>query len=521
MDQLKHQVTSAKERTSPMAPPVLRWSLSVLSVAVLLSISAGAAEPSSPRAELVVADATAPPTILDPFKVYGTQAQSFFRLIFEPLFDRDPDGKIRTPILERWAPVDRLTWEFRLRPGVRFHDGGELTAADVVYSLTRILDPQINSPRRHEFGELESIVAGDALTVKITTKRPYALLPARLSQFSMILPDQLRGRSEADFFKEPIGLGPFRLVELNPQQAVLEAFADYHGGAPKTPRVVFQFIPEAEERLRQLLSGHVDIVTNILPQQVDSLLRARGVRLIKRNSIRFMDVFIDNRNGPLARVEVRRALLHGTDVEGLVRYIARGNGRAIATVTLPEDFGFNANLKPYPFDPAKAKALLATAGYSNGIHLNGLATHDTQLLATALAQQWSKIGVKLDLTVEGRAPAMSRWIKERDQYALLVLDPTSIIFDAGFQLRLHLDPTHPMARVAHPRTLDLLNRADSEQDLTARAVLLREIQEIAYEQALTIPLYQVIDLYGVRDHVIDFEPSADTILRLGGVGLHR
>jgi len=75
--------------------------------------------------------------------------------------------------------------------------------------------------------------------------------------------------------------------------------------------------------------------------------------------------------------------------------------------------------------------------------------------------------------------------------------------------------------VAHPRTLELLNRADSEQDLTARAALLREIQEIAYEQALTIPLYQVIDLYGVRDHVIDFEPSADTILRLGGVGLHR
>ena len=96
-----------------------------------------------------------------------------------------------------------------------------------------------------------------------------------------------------------------------------------------------------EERLRQLLTGRVDIVTNLLPQQVDSLLRAKGVRLVKRNSIRFMDVFIDNRSGPLARVEVRRALLYGTDVEGLVRYIARGNGRAIATVTLPEDFGFN------------------------------------------------------------------------------------------------------------------------------------------------------------------------------------
>ena len=205
-------------------------------------------------------------------------------------------------------------------------------------------------------------------------------------------------------------------------------------------------------------------MTNLLPQQVDSLLRAKGVRLVKRNSIRFMDVFIDNRQGPLARVEVRRALLHGTDVEGLVRYIARGNGHAIATVTLPEDFGFNASLKPYTFDPAKARALLAEAGYPAGFRLQGLATHDTQTLATALAQQWAKIGVKLEVAVEGRAPTMSRWIKERDRHDFLILDPTSLIFDAAFQLRVHLDPAHPMARVSHPRALELLNRADTEQD---------------------------------------------------------
>jgi peptide/nickel transport system substrate-binding protein len=485
----------------------------------VLALAAGKTVGDAP--DLIVADATAPPSVLDPFRVYGTQAQSLFRLVFEPLFDRDSDGRIRTPLLERWGPVDRLTWEFRLRPGTRFHDGGELTAADVVFSLERILDPEVNSPRRTEFSDIAAIVAVDPLTVRISMKRPYALLPARLSQFSMILPDRLRGRTEADFFREPIGLGPYRLNELNAQQAVLTAFPEYHRGAPKIPRVVFRFIADPEERLRRLIAGDIDIVTNLLPQQVDALLHAKGVRLLKRNSVRFMDVFIDSRTGPLARVEVRRALLYGTDVEGLVRYIARGNGRAIATVTLPEDFGFNPALKPYAFDPAKARALLAEAGYSNGVHLKGLATHDTQLLAVALAQQWAKIGVKLDLTVEGRAPAMSHWIKERDQYSFLVLDPTSIIFDAAFQLRLHLDPTHPMARVAHPRVLELLNRADSEQDSPARVALLREIQAIAYEQALTIPLYQVIDLYGVQDRVIDFEPSADTILRLGSVGLQR
>jgi peptide/nickel transport system substrate-binding protein len=202
-----------------------------------------------------------------------------------------------------------------------------------------------------------------------------------------------------------------------------------------------------------------------------------------------------------------------------VRYIARGNGHAIPTVTLPEDFGFNASLKPYAFDPAKARALLAEAGYPSGFRLQGLATHDTQTLATALAQQWAKLGVKLEVAVEGRAPTMTRWIKERDRHDFLILDPTSIIFDAAFQLRLHLDPAHPMSRVSHPRAVQLLNQADTEPDLDVRAAILREIQAIAYEQGLTIPLYQVVDLYAVRDRVTGFAASKDTILRLGSVGL--
>jgi peptide/nickel transport system substrate-binding protein len=469
--------------------------------------------------ELVVADATASPTVLDPFKVYGTQTQSLFRLVFEPLFDRDPDGKIRTPLIEQWGPVDALTWEFRLRPGVRFHDGGELTAADVVYSLQRILDPQLASPRRQDFRELDTIGIIDPLTFRITTRRPYALLPARLSQFSMIVPDRLRGRSEADFFREPIGLGPFRLAEVNATQAVLTAFPEYHGGAPKIPRVVFRFIADPDERLRQLLTGSVDIVTNLLPQQVDSLLRARGVRLVKRHSIRFMCVLIDGRRGPLALADVRRALLYGTDIEGLVRYVARGNGRPIATVTLPEDFGFNSDIRPYPFNPAKAKALLTQAGHPGGFRLQGFATHDTHTVATALAQQWSKLGVTLDFTVEGRASALSRWIREPDQHDFLVGDPTSIIFDAALQLRMYLDPGHPMGRATHPRALELLNRADGEQDPKVRAELLKDVQGIVHEQALTIPLYQVVDLYGVHARVRDFLPSADTILRLVGVSL--
>jgi len=471
--------------------------------------------------ELIVADAAAPPTSLDPFKVYGTQAQSLFRLIFAPLVDRNVDGKITTPLLERWGQVDALTWEFRLRPGIRFHDGGELNAADVVFSLKRIIDPEVSSPRRHEFAELDKITALDRRTVQITTKRPYALLPARLSQFSMLLPDQLRGRSEAEFFRHPIGLGPYRLVEFNADRAALEAYPDYFGGAPKTNRITFQFVPDRTERLRRLLEGSLSIVTNLPPQQVDSVMRTRNVHLLKRSSIRLMDIMIDSTKGPLARSEVRQALRYGTDIDGLIKYVARGNGRPLATWTLPEDFGFNADLKPYPFNPAKALALLSQAGYPRGFRLQGLATHETQTVATAVAQQWAKLGVTLDIAVEGRTQATQRWIRERGRHDFWFLDPTSIMFDAAYLLRLHIDLGHPVGRAPHSQALKLLNQADGEMNPDARTAILREIQAIVHEQALAMPLYQVIDLYGVQGRVHGFVPSVDTILRLAEVSLPR
>ncbi len=506
-----------------MTTAMRRAVLALLLVSLATPAPAGTPGPGArPGAEeLVVVDATAPPPSLDPFRVYGTQAQNLFRLIFEPLVDRDADGRLRTPLVEWWGPVDPLTWDFRLRAGVRFQDGSELTAQDVVYSLRRILDPAVASPRRSEFAELDAVVATDPRTVRITTKRPYALLPARLSQFSMIVPDQLRGRSAAEFFRDPIGLGPFRLVELDERQATLVAFPGHHAGAPRVSRVVFRFIVDPDERLRQLLAGRVDLVTNLLPHQVDQLLQARDARLVKRHSIRFMSVLLDTRRGPLTQLAVRRALLHATDIDGLVRYVARGNGRPIATVTLPEDVGFHPGLRPYAFDPGKARALLAEAGYPHGFRLQGLATHETRTLAVALAQQWAKVGVTLDLSVEGRAPTLSRWIRERDRHDFLIVDPTSIMFDAAFQLRVHLDPAHPMCRAGQAHALELLNRSDAEGDVRARTALLMEVQEIAHDQALMIPLYQVVDLYGVRDRVQNFVPSADTILRLGSVGLTR
>jgi ABC-type transport system substrate-binding protein len=123
--------------------------------------------------------------------------------------------------------------------------------------------------------------------------------------------------------------------------------------------------------------------------------------------------------------------------------------------------------------------------------------------------------------VEGRSPAIQRWIRERGRLDFLFVDPTSIMFDAAYHIRLHLDLAHPMGRSPNARALEILNRADGERDPAGRAALLREIQGTVHDQSLSIPFYQVVDLYGVRNRVRGFVPSVDTILRLSEVTLAR
>ena len=390
-----------------MRPLTHRWaSMTILALILpVLTIFtlAQASGPSAPGPDLVVADATALPPTLDPFRVYGTQAQSFFRLIFEPLFDRicgrqdshaSPRGMGRRgPAHLGVSPAARRALSRRGR-------------AD--RSRRRVLpraDPGRQLGAAARIRRVDTITAVDPLTVRITTKGPYALLPARLSQFSMILPDQLRGRPEADFFREPVGLGPFRLAELSrsrrcsPRSRLPRRRAEgLAGRLPVHPGCGGASEPAVSGRST---SSRTSCRSRWIPApgagrppgqaQLDPV-HGRVHRQPPGPS--------GSRRGPSGA-----APWHGRRGPGPVHRPRQWPTRS-PTVTLPEDFGFHASLKPYPFDPAKARALLAEAGYPDGFRLQGLATHDTQTLATALAQQWAKLGVKLDVTVEGRAPTM-------------------------------------------------------------------------------------------------------------------
>ncbi|MBI3077839.1 MAG: ABC transporter substrate-binding protein [Deltaproteobacteria bacterium] len=490
----------------------------VLGALLAAASGAGAAAQESRGPTLVVADATGPPSTLDPYRIYGTQVQSFFRQLYGGLVDRSPDGSLQPGVAERWELVEDHLWRLTLRKGVRFHNGEEVTAEDVRFSLERILAK--GGVRRRDFDFIDRVVVVDSHTVDILTRISYPILPARLAQFGVVLPKRLiEAKGEEEFFRAPVGLGPFQFVHMDRQRAVFRAHEQYYQGPPGVSNLIFEFIGSEEERMNRLLQGRVHIVTNLPPRFATRVYKHPRADLVKKPASQFYYILFNTlKDGPLAKRAVRQALRYATNVKSLITYVAQGNGVELATFTMPEEFGYHPDVKPYPFDPGRARALLAGAGYPKGFRLRVVATYEVEVLMRAVARQWEKVGVRLEIEVDHRTQAINRWIAHRDLDAY-ALDPTNLLFDAIYHLKSKLDPEHPISRFRHPEASRLLPVAEQAMSEERRRDALRRLQAIVHEEVPAIAFYQAVNLYGVRPEVANFTPHADTILRLHGVTL--
>lgn len=480
----------------------------------------GEAGAARPRDEIRIAHMTSAPQTLDPFKVYGTESQSFYRQIFDTLISRDEDGKLKAALALRWEYRSGGVWRLHLRLGAVFQNGRPVTARDVKFSIERLVTPDSVRARRRDFAFIRRVDVAGEKTVDIHTKGPSPTLPARLAQFSMVLPEQeLRRKGEKAFFQSPIGAGPFRLVHMSQEGAVLERHDAYYQGKPAVRRIRFLFIEEMRERLKKLFAGELDIVPNILPAFAPQIVAHPAVSVLKKPALQFTYVVFDTLTpGPMADLRVRRALAHWTDVPSLIRYVAHGNGRPIATFVMPEEFGFHPGLRPHPFQPDQARQLMSEAGYGGGFTLSALASDEMERLARAVVQQWEHLGVKTRLTVLPRSEAIQRWLRTRD-YQAYFFAPTNLLFDASYHLTSKLDPTHPVSRFRHPEATRFVREVDQAANPGQRKELLYKLQGIAYRDLPALALYQVVNIYGVSDRLKGFQAYPDTILRLDRVGL--
>ncbi len=385
----------------------------LVSVLILAAIALGCGSDRSPRQhqgnELRVGIEDHPKT-LDPryaTDAYGMRISN--HLVFSTLVEVGYDLEVRPGLAERWEAPDDTTHIFHLRPGVTFHDGEPLSAADVKFTFEHLMDPETRSP----FGdtlraEIEAIEVVDPRTVKFTLTRPVASF---LTSIIMpVLPEHLiKGRK--DFADLLIGSGPFRFLSQTSTEIILAPNARYYGGQPGVERLVFKVVTDDNTRLLKMRKGELDLVINALPlDKVDELERppfGTLYRVIEEPGISYNYLAFNLEYGPLQDVKVRRAIAHGIDVEEIISF--RLNGHAVRATGLlsPVNRYFEGDVPVYPHDPQKARELLDAAGLPDPdgdgplprLRLELKTSNNAQVagIARILQAQMAATGIELDV----------------------------------------------------------------------------------------------------------------------------
>jgi peptide/nickel transport system substrate-binding protein len=284
------------------------------------------------------------------------------QLVVSGLVTRNPNGDFIPDLAESWEILDgSRRYRFHLRPNVRFHDGRELSSRDVVWTFQSILDERVISPKRGAFSQLERVESIDDLTVDFVLTEPYGAMLGNLTPYVGIVPD---GSESDELNRNPVGTGPFRVVERRSDRVVVEAFAGHWNGRPFLDRVVFRDVPDSTVRALELQKGSVHLVVNELSPDVVADFRADPrFKVVEDPGSNYAYIGVQMEDPILSHKAVRRAIAHALDREQILSSIWRGLGVVSESMMRPGHWAYNEALTPITFDPARARALLDEAGF--------------------------------------------------------------------------------------------------------------------------------------------------------------
>ncbi|MEK7232887.1 MAG: ABC transporter substrate-binding protein [Elusimicrobiota bacterium] len=476
----------------------------MLTLTLLIVLAAGPA--ATQTGTLRVCDDVIDPITLDPLQEFSEKNHTIIQQIFDGLVRFDPEGRIEPALAVSWRRLDPTTVEFKLRQGVRFHNGEPMDAEAVRFSLERFSDPKGGFPGAGFLGSIDKIEVVDAGTVLVRTKFPDGILLHRLAGLVTVLPPRYFARKGAvEFGQHPVGTGAFKFVEWdkNDRRIVLTANEDYWlEGFPKLKKLVFRFIP-AERQVETLLKGELDLVTELPGTATLAIVKSAVARVIKKDSFYTAASSLNAHSGPLADVRVRRALNYAVDKDLLIRYDLLGNGKTIATLSMEGETGHDPALKPYPYDLAMAKRLLREAGYAKGFRLNALVKVQVMRTMNIIASQLAQVGVEVDISSTTDAVAFSDMAKKDWDWVFAGCpDPMSHSF---FVQSIFLSSLSPFSVTKDPGYDERLGKMVSALDPEEQQRRGRELDAYIHDQALSLFTYQRVKTYAARNDV-DFVP---------------
>jgi len=535
---------------------VRRYAVYILLIPLALSIVAGCGrrEATAPPAQNVLRYAlTAEPTTFDPALVRDGPTIDLLFQVFEGLVQWDENNRLVPNLAERWeVSEDGRTYTFYLKRGVKFHNGREVTAEDFKYSIERSCDPELASPvsatylndivgaldkLNRKATEVKGVQVVDSHTLRITIDHPKAYFLAKLTYPTAYVVCREGIEADGDIVGNrrlrinercAIGTGPFKVTQYQPgSKVVLSANRDYHGGAPKLDGIERPIVLDASTRHAMYERGDLDIVDvqkgDLLRDQQDPVL-SKELQQFDRASVFYLGL---NQNvfPPFRDRRVRLALAYATDKDAIVKVALMGVPQKANGIIPPGVLGHDPGFEGIPYDPEKARRLLAEAGYPDGRGFPTLTltfrekTPDLRRAAEMIKEQYRK---ELGINVELREMEWGAFLDalDRKELPFIHLRWAADYLDAQNFLSVMLRTGAPenVVGYSNPRFDALCDQADRERDEQKRIQLYREAERIAVQEDVPwITLYfqrdvELIKPYvkGIRDSLMGHLPHVTT-----------
>ncbi|MBN1147510.1 MAG: ABC transporter substrate-binding protein [Anaerolineales bacterium] len=509
--------------------------------------------PEPGRTTLIVALSQAPDTI-DPADHRSRLSETVVRNMFDGLVTRDTSSGVHMEIAEEINWLDDVTLEVKLRQGVLFHDGVEMTADDVVFTFERIINENAiefpephTSPRKGLIAPLTSIEKVDDYTVKMNFSGPWPVAMQMLVHQQIVPKHYLEEVGTEGFIANPLGTGPFKFVSAQPgyTEVVMERFDDYYGGAPDLEPVgpaclekaIFRVIPEASTRVAALLAGEVDIIQAVPPELVDTLAQTPGIQVKTAPGTQPKWLELNVTKPPFDDVNVRLALNYAVDKQLIIDEIYGGRAVALPGPLSPYNNFVNKSLQPYPYDAEKALSLLAEAGWTDSNEDGMLdkggenfafvidTLEEFRPLAEAVADMFRAIGIDATVrfweysVVKPQLQACER-MAYLDDWGDSAFDPVG-----HFEAKWHgfvEGASYGRGNFScynNERVNELILLGETTADVAARQAIYDEAQQLVYDEVPAVFLILPEEAEAALESVLNWAPAADSRVNLHDVCL--
>lgn len=454
---------------------------------------------------------------LDPHQATDTMSFTIAAQINEPLVTMDGKTKQLVPVLaERWDIVDPQTYKFYLKKGVKFHNGDEMTADDVMFSLKRAATTSVHSKSWGKYIDPEGFKVIDKYTVIVKTKGPVGgFLASMKHPYASIFSKKAVENGGKEYFRNPVGTGPFMFKSWTKGEKIeLTAFADYHGKKPAYKNLTFLILPDDSSRVIALETKKADMIYAVPASDYERLSKSSKLKVVNSQGLRLLFLGMNMQKKPLDDARVRLAIDYAINKEAYNQVVYQGQADIPAGPLLPAAAFDPKDAAPVPFDPAKAKALLAEAGYPNGMTLNLWVGNfqDRVNGATVIQSMLAQVGIKVNIQVFESASFNTKMAGTDHE-----------LFISQWGMQTNRDAGNYWTSIFHSSSIGTnnwallkdssldanLNKTASTVDAKERDALLQKVWDRLSELHPIVPLTVPNELYGASKNLIGVENLCD------------